>query len=169
MTTYANEDEAHMRTLRRTMRGAAAVELALVAIPLVFMAVAALDFARAVFTYNQLAKSVRDGARFLSGFDPTVAAEYPTASAKQRMVYGSATGTTPIVAGLTTGMISVCDRVESSACPGESFANVATGSGSINLVKVTITGYTFTPVFPGISKLTSVIFEPISATMRQVL
>lgn len=158
-----------MKTKRRHMHGAAAVELALVSIPLVFMAVAALDFARAIFTYDQLTKSVRDGARFLSGFDPTVASEYPTSIAKNRMVYGSSLSSVPIVRGLDPGMISICDRAESSACPGESFADVPTGSGTINLVKVTISGYTFTPIFPGISRLVSTTFEPISATMRQVL
>lgn len=158
-----------MKRLRRYMRGAAAVELALVSIPLVFMAVAAIDFARVIFTYNQLTKAVRDGARFLSGFDPTVPAEYPLAIAKNRMLYGSTTGTAPIVYGLTSDMISVCDRSNSTACPGEIFANVPTGSGPINVVKVTISGYTFTPIFPGISRLTTIPFEPVSATMRQVL
>ncbi len=158
-----------MTGLRRRMRGVAAVELALVSIPLVLMAVAAIDIARAVFTYNQLTKAVRDGARFLSGFDPTVPAEYPTALAKNRMLYGSTSGSTPIVPGLTVDMISICDRADASACPGETFANVATGSGPIDLVKVTISGYTFTPIFPGISQLGTISFEPVSATMRQVL
>lgn len=160
-----------MKGSRRFVRGAIAVELAFVSIPLILMAVAAIDFARAMFTYDQLTKSVRDGARFLSGFDPTAPSEYPVGLAKNRMVYGSTSGTTPIVAGLTVGMISICDRIDSSApsCAGESFADVPTPSGPINLVKVTISGYTFTPIFPGVSLLVPTTLEPISATMRQVL
>lgn len=153
------------------MRGASAVELAFVSIPLILMVLAAVDFARAMFVYDQLAKAARDGARYLSFFDPTVAAEYPAGLAKNRMIYGMASppaGTGPIVPGLASSMISICDRANSSACPGETFANVVTPSGSINLVKVKIAGYSFTPVFPGASKLAAVNFEPISVTMRQL-
>lgn len=151
------------------MRGAAAVELALVSIPLVMLVLATIDFARAMFVYDQLVKSARDGARYLSFFDPSVPAKYPVALAKNRMIYGSTSGTGPtIVPGLTTSMISVCDRADSTACSGETFANVATGSGSINLVKVTISGYQFTPIFPAVSKLTTITFDPISVTMRQL-
>lgn len=151
------------------MQGAAAVELALVAIVLVMMVLAAIDFARAMFVYDQLVKSARDGARYLSFFDPSVAAEYPTTLARNRMLYGSVTASgKPIVPGLTAGMISICDRVNAGACPGEVFGDVPTGSGSINLVKVQISGYQFTPIFPGVSKLTQIVFDPISVTMRQL-
>ena len=153
------------------MRGAVAVELALVSVPLIFMAVAAIDFARAIYTYDQLVKAVRDGARLLSGFDPTIPAEYPSALARNRILYG-ATSAPPdgatIVPDLAPGMIFICDRVSSAACPGQTFANVPTGTGSINLIRVEIRNYTFTPVFPGISRLTTITFEPISATMRQL-
>lgn len=155
--------------LRRSNRGVAAVELALLIIPLVMMVLAAIDFARAMFVYDQLVKSVRDGARYLSFFDPTLPGEYPVDLVKNRILRGSASGSGPvIVPGLTAGMISICDQTNADACPGESFANIDTGSGSINLVKVQITGYRFTPVFPGASKLVSVPFDPISATMRQL-
>lgn len=150
-------------------RGAAAVELAVLAIPLIFMVLAAIDFARAIFVYDQLVKSVRDGARYLSFFDPTVPAEYPIELAKNRILYGSTTATaSPIVPGLTAAMISVCDRANANACPGETFADVDTGSGTINLVQVKISGYPFTSIFPTVSKLTAITFEPISATMRQL-
>lgn len=163
-----------MRAVRFTLtrqRGAAAVELALVAIPLVMLVVASVEFARAFILYDQLTKAVREGARFLSFFDPTVAAEYPTATARNRMVYGTASpapGASPVVPGLTTAMIQICDRTNASACPNESFADVATGSGSrINLVTVRISGYVFQPIFPGLTRVGVVQFEPISATLRQ--
>jgi hypothetical protein len=150
------------------MRGAAAVEFAFVSVLLILMVLATIDFARAMFVYDQLAKSARDGARYLSFFDPTIANEYPVDLAKSRMVYGSDDGTQPIVPGLTTAMIAVCDRINSSGCTDGPFGDVATPSGSINLIKVTISGYVFTPIFPGASKLTTFTFEPISVTMRQL-
>ena len=60
------------------------------------------------------------------------------------------------------------DRVDSSACPGEDFGAVATASGSIDLVKVVIDGYTFSPIFPGLTRLGAVTFDPIGVTMRQL-
>ena len=158
---------------RRRSRGVIAVELALVAIPLVMMSLAVFEYGRAMFLYNTLVKATRDGARYLSGFDPTDASNYPTTNATNRVVYGLHPvpgGTNPLVPGLTAAMVGICDRVSSSACPSQSFLNVPAGaSGTINLVKVQITGYTFVPLVPGVSKLLSVTFEPISTTMRQVL
>ena len=65
-------------------------------------------------------------------------------------------------------MIKICDRIDSSACSGENFGPVVTPSGSINLVQVKIEGYVFTPIFPGISRLTTITYDPIAATMRQL-
>ena len=146
------------------------MELAFISIPLVLMTVGAIDLARAIYTYDQLAKAVRDGARLLSGFDPTIPAEYPKTLAIDRIVYGASPGPSPspIVPGLDSTMVEVCDRIDSSACPAETFANVPTGTGSINLVKVQIVGYVYDPVFPGVSRLATITFDTISATMRQV-
>lgn len=159
-----------MRNMRRHMKGTAAVELALVSIPLVFITLAAIDYARAMFVYDQLDKAVRDGARYLSFFDPNDPQNYPVQVAKNRMRYGSVSGSGPtIVPDLDFSMISVCDSVTSTDCPGETFADVpAGGSGTINLVKVTISGYQFTPIFPGVSRLTTITLDPISVTMRQL-
>lgn len=155
--------------LRVAMRGAAAVELAFVSIFLVLMVLAAIDFARAAYFFNQLDKAVRDGARYLSFFDPYDTGNYPVALARNRMLYGSiAAGSAPIVPGFSASMISICDGRDAAACPGETFSGVDTGSGTINLVKVTVTGYVYTPLFPGASRMTTFTFSPISATMRQL-
>jgi len=155
----------------RNQRGAAAVELALVCIPLMLIALGCVEFARAMLTYEALLKSARDGVRYLSFFDPAVAAEYPTGIASDRVVFGlnsPPAGATPRVEGLTVSMVEICDRVSATACPGEQFANVPTGQGTINLVRVTIRGYRYTPRFPGAGFIGSIPFSPISATMRQV-
>jgi Flp pilus assembly protein TadG len=154
------------------MRGVAAVEFALLCIPLMLIALAAVEFGRAMLVYQELAKTVRHGVRYLSFFDPAVSSEYPTGYARNRVVYGVSTpaaGAPALVSGLTVAMVEICDRVTATACPGETFANVATGEGNINLVRVTIRGYRYTPRFPGAGLLGPITFGPISATMRQVL
>jgi Flp pilus assembly protein TadG len=158
---------------RYRSRGVIAVELALVSIPLVMMSLTVFEYGRAMFLYNTLVKATRDGARYLSGFDPTDASNYPTANALNRVVYGYhpvPSNTQPLVPGLTASMVGICDRVSASACPSQTFVNVPAGaSGTVNLVTVRITGYTFVPLVPGVSRLLSVTFDPISTTMRQVL
>lgn len=156
----------------KRQRGAIAVELAMIAIPLVLISLMALEFGRAMYTYNTLVKLTRDGARFLSGFDPSVPAEYPTGIAINRMLCGKDTACSDadiLVPGLDAGMIRICDRVNSSGCPGLSFGVVPTGTGSINLVRVAIEGFVFTPAFPGASGWASITFDTIGTTMRQVL
>lgn len=150
---------------RRALRGAAAVELALLIVPLVLMTLASIEFARIVFTYNQLVKLTRDGARYLSGFDPTDGL-YPKGLARDRVLKPD--GTTVAVPGLTIDMIEVCDRVESSACSGD-FSNVPTAIGSMNLVRVQISRYTYRPVFPITGVFGPINFDTIGTTMRQVL
>ena len=90
-------------------RGAASVELALLILPLVLLSIAAVEYARLIFTYQSLLKAVREGARYMSTFDPS-AIGYATAvaNAKNRVVYGqnSAVGA-PIVVGLTPARVCI--------------------------------------------------------------
>lgn len=158
------------------MRGVAAVEFALLLIPLVLLVFGVAEFGRALFQYNTLVKAVRDSARMLSQYNPADA-DYPLADAKCLAVYGK-TGCSgsdvPLAPGLTTAMVVVCNPVNSVGCPGGSYANVSTGSGTINLVEVRITGYMFNFVFNPASLFsssasTSLGFGAISSTMRQIL
>lgn len=155
---------------RASMRGAVAVEFALLLIPLLTLVFGVTEYGRALFQYNTLAKTVRDSARFLSVENPSDAS-YPLAQAKCLTVYGNTACTgAPLVSGLTTAMVKVCDPVDASDCPGENFAAVATGFGSINLVEVKIVGYPFTSLsLPFVPGLDSIVFGPIHTTMRQVL
>jgi hypothetical protein len=96
--------------------------------------------------------------------------DYPALvnSATCLAVYGnqSCTGST-LLPGLTAAMVSLCDRL---SCPA-THANVATGTGVINLVSVTIGNannpYTFNSLAP--FGVPSFNFGPIRVTMRQVL
>ena len=143
-------------------RGVAAVELGILLIPLVMLAFGITEFGRALFQYNTLAKSTRDAARYLSQQGPGDSGDI--AAAKNIAVYGNPGGSgSPLVPGLTTGNISVCDSV---TCPA-THALQPTGSGAVNLVTVTVTGYGFTSLVPFV--VPSLTFNDISTTMRQVL
>lgn len=166
----------------KRMRGVAAVEFALVLIPLVLLVAGVSEFGRAIYQYEALTKSTRNAARYLSEFLPTDAS-YPTykSEALCLAVYGN-TGCTgsSLVSGLTTNIVVVCDST--APCTGPSdppqFSNVATydsnngaksgtAVGAINLVEVKITGFPYSPLLPFFN-LTGMKFNDILTVMRQV-
>jgi Flp pilus assembly protein TadG len=150
------------RRWARPARGVAAVEMGILLLPLVTLAFGASEIGRAIYTYNTLDKTVRDAARYMSQHgsgDPVIQAE-----AKCLAVFGNTDCFGAAVAtGLSVGQVTVCDPV---ACP-LTHQGVATGSGSVNLVQVSITNYSFTSavtfVFPSLN------FNGISATLRAQL
>ena len=166
------------------MRGAVAVEFAILLIPLLTLVMGVAEFGRAIYQYEALTKATRNAARYLSEFSPSDVA-YPLADAQCLAVTGQLTSSqgcsgNPLVPGLTASMVVVCDRVASSGCPGMSFGNIATydanngansGSpaGTINLVAVKITGFTYIPLGSFILNLTGLPFNNIVTVMRQVL
>lgn len=148
--------------LRRLSRGVAAVELGLLMTPMILMMFGATEFGRAVYTYNTLAKTVRDAARHLSQHGPgdtTIQNE-----ARCLAVYGnSACSGNPLAPGLTVGAITLCDA---QSCPG-SHAAQGTGSGVVNLVSATVVNYTYSSVVQLV--MPNLNFNNISATMRAQL
>ena len=162
-----------MRRQRRSIRGmqgAVAVEFALLAVPLITLLLGIAEFGHAFYQYNTVVKSVRDATRLLSAYDPTDAADYPLAQAQCLAVYGTADCSgSPLVAGLKTNMVVVCDQVNTAGCTGQ-FKNVPTNPAAetINLVQVKVTGYPYSQI-TGFFNLGSLIFGDISCVMRQVL
>lgn len=158
--------------MKKKQRGVAMVELALVLPLLLAICFGITEFGRAIFTYNTLAKSTRDAARYLT----TQAAGNTSgwATAKNLVIYGNPAGTgSPLVPGLTATNVAICDA-SISTCTG----NLNQGSNpTINTVTVTITGYQFTPAIDllaftriysgGTDSITSITFDNISVTMRQ--
>lgn len=160
---------------RAAERGVAAVELALVLPLLLAVCFAATEFGRAIYTYNTLAKSARDAARYLTS--EASASTTSQATARNLVVYGNPKGTgSPLTPGLTSAnmgtAVVLCDPV---TCPG---TNQNQGSNpSINTVSVTITGYAFKPVIDllaftrfytgGTAAITAITFGDISVTMRK--
>jgi Flp pilus assembly protein TadG len=144
-------------------RGVAAVELALLMVVLLPLTFGITEYGRAMYQYNTLVKNARDAVRYLSEQAPGAANH---AAAKCIAVYGNTGCTAPVLLpGLTTGMVSVCDSLVTTACPGGTFSAVPTGSGVVNLVTVKISGYTFASLVPAYAS--SFTFDNVSATMRQ--
>lgn len=154
---------------RRKQAGVAAVEFAILLVPMLSILFGIAEFGRVMYQYNTIAKAARDAARVMSTQTPSDP-DYPTLvnNATCLAVYGNqgCTGS-PLLPGMTTAMVSLCDRLSCAA----THANVATGSGVINLVTVTIgtanNPYTFNSLAP--FGVPSFNFGPISVTMRQVL
>lgn len=141
-------------------RGAVAVELALLMIPFVLMAFGITEFGRAIYQYNTLTKSVRDATRYLTQKGPGEG----VGTAKCLAVYGNRTCTgSPLAPGLTLGNIAIRDQ---STDPS-THQNQATGSGVINLVTVSVSGYQFVSLVPFVAP--NMTFGDISVTMRQVM
>ncbi len=149
----------------KTQRGVALIEFALTLGVLLTIVFGITEFGRAIFEYDTLAKAARDAARHLSTKAPgdTVAIDDAVCLA----VYGnpSCSGS-PLVSGLATTMVSVCDAV---SCPA---THQAQGSAPVvNLVTLTVGGanqtYTFRSLVPFV--VPDIPFGAISVTMRQVL
>lgn len=147
-------------------RGVAAVELALLLIPLVTLAFGVAEYGRAIYQYNAITKSVRDGVRHLSHFSPGDANR--VAEAKCLVAYGKTTcsdSDTPLVPGLSTSNVTVRDRSVPADAPDYNLQE--TGRGTLNLVAVEVNGYAFTSLVPFV--VPNFIFGTIRATMPQVL
>jgi Flp pilus assembly protein TadG len=147
--------------IHRGQRGVAAVEFAILLVPLVLLTFGITEYGRAMYQYNTLAKGARSAVRYLTQRSPGDASQI--AIAQCLAVYGNVACSEPALApGLTTSMVSVCDATN---CAG-THSNQPTGSGVVNLVTVTISGYPFVSLVP--SLIPSFTFGDISATMRQV-
>jgi len=143
-------------------RGVAAVEFALLLTPMILLMFGATEFGRAIYTYNTLDKTVRDAVRHLSQHGPGDAAIQ--AGARCLAVYGNTACTGNAIApGLTTGAVNLCDAI---SCAGTHAAQ-ATGSGAVNLVTVTISGYSYNSLVEFV--MPDLNFNNISATMRAQL
>ena len=155
-----------MDTTRRPhpQRGAAAIEFALLLLPLATLTFGVTEFGRALYQYNTIAKSVRDAARYQSSTTPgsTLEARCIAVTGSAALNGANCSGA-PLLAGLTLAQVTACDRV---TCPADHNLQ-PTGRGVVDLVTITVTGYPFTSMVP--FAMPSVDFGPISATMVQPL
>lgn len=139
-------------------RGVAIVEFALILPLLLLMIFTVTEFGRAVYEYNILTKSVRNGARYLSMEPPHNVLSI--AQARNLMVFGNSAGTgTPLAMGLSAERIAAPTWQTAGTEP------------VINTVTVRISGYTFRSLFPSVFGIQfgNVVFPDITATMRSAL
>lgn len=147
----------------RFQKGVAAIEFALLVIPLVLFTLTAVEAGRALYYYNTLLKSTRDASRYLSMQSPGMG----HAQAQCLAVYGNTNcSNQPVLPGLATGMVGINERASVPMCtaPGACF-------GTMNLVEVRITGYQFktmmVPLLP--ETVTQFTFGRVATTMRQAV
>jgi Flp pilus assembly protein TadG len=162
---------------RRYQAGAAAVEFALVLIPLLVLAFGVVEYGRAIYHYDAIVKSVRAASRMLAGYDPTDSASFAGAATQARClaVFGQTNcegSPQPLAPGLTTSHIKICTRASVVECPDlrtSDVQNVSTGSGTgtVQLLVVRVDGYQFGFLgLPFTGAGTSVQFKPVSSVMR---
>lgn len=154
----------------RRQKGVAAVEMALVLIPMLILCFGITELGRALYQYNGLVKATRGAARYLSQQSlasppPGETADDLRLKARSLALCGAydCADKPALVTGLELAMISVCDPVSCVA----THANALTGEGTISLVSVTINAgsskFNFTSLVPWV--IPDITFSPISITM----
>lgn len=134
-------------------RGAALVEFALILPFLLVMAVMTAELGRAIYQYGELAKSVREAARYLSVRAPGTG----IGEARNIVMYGNPAGSgSPQVPGLVAGNVPAPVWDTTGSYP------------AITMVTVTIQGYQFVPMLGSVfgTRFNVFTFSPIRATMR---
>ena len=157
--------------LIRREDGSYTIELAILFPILVLLFVGTAELGRLFYTYTTLSKATAVGARYLSTSRNAVngtATEKADAKqqAKNLVVCGiksisstACNGQTPVVPGLTTANVLICDNFSTACSP-------ALTGGSVKYFKVQITGYTYSAgVFNLANKTgmaTSTFYFPLS-------
>lgn len=174
MRRWKHTASARAGSRRQAQRGVAAVEFALVLVPMLLIAFGAAEYGRMVYQYNTLVKSVRTAARILSMANPDDASyrSVTVAYAKCMAVYGNDNCSgLPLAPALAVTHVQVCDRNAWAECSGATqamFKDVDTGQGPIQLVMVRISGYPYPVIgLPLVTSSPTVTFSAIEAVMRQ--
>ncbi len=156
---------------RRSRRGAVVIEFALVTLILIPLLVGLVDFGRAFYAYNVLAKSVRSASRYLSVGNTTDANRI--AAARCIVLTGSPALTGGGGCGMAQLQLHDLDApgviitiLTPSNTPAVNDISTGAGTGSIDLVTVSISGYPMSKItallFPGL------VLGPISSTVPHV-
>lgn len=158
---------------RRLERGVAAVEFAIVLLPLLIIAFGAAEYGRAFYQFNTLVKSVRGAARMVASTSAATPG-YTTVvdKAKCMAVYANVDCTgSPVAPGLSVSNIKICDRVKWDDCAGTTqsdYLNVDVVGLKIDLVAVRVSGYTYQYLgLPFVTPQSTVNFSTVQAVMMQ--
>ncbi|CAN7255151.1 TadE/TadG family type IV pilus assembly protein [Massilia sp. LjRoot122] len=147
----------------KSQSGAVLIELSLLLVPLLLLVFGITEFGRAIYQYNALTKGVRDGVRYLSQYAPGNDADIRVA--RSLVVCGlpqeSCGDVKPLVPGMSADYVRVIDRISDP----DGYDLQSTGRGTLNLVRIEISGFTFRSMAPAF--VPDVVFGPIHATMMQ--
>lgn len=143
---------------RSRQQGVAAVEMAFLLMPLIFIVFGITEFGRAFYQYNTVLKATRDAARYLSAQQPNTKVTEATCLVR----YGNTTCTGQLLAPyLGSATVTVCDW---QLCPD----HLAQGAAPVvNLVSVTVSNYQFVSLVPFVTAdLSTITFDPIRTVMK---
>lgn len=161
-------------------RGIAAIEMALVVLPLLILCFGITEIGRALYLYNGLVKAARGAVRHVSQPVASKTAQALRDEAIFLALCGKtacAEGDAPLVPGLTVAHISVCDP---SVCASHDevpvpnlggvtvdmvtvFIGIPAAAGAYTYQGATLAPYVFTSVVPWV--IPDISFGAVSATM----
>ena len=142
--------------MKNTQQGGAIVEFALILPLLLLLGMITTEFGRAIYQYNTIVKSLRGAARYLSIQTPST----HVTETKNLVVFGNVSGTgSAVTPGLTISLVDTPTWQTTGSVP------------LINTVTITVSGYTFNPMFKGAFgvALGPLTYGDISVTMRSQL
>jgi hypothetical protein len=151
---------------RASQRGAVAVELAILLVPLTIILFGTFELGRAFYQYDTIVKAARSAARYMSLQTPGEGIQ----EAKCLVVAGTtvtAQCSPSLLPGLSTNMVTVNYPEPDSSCPSGS----SKGCGTINLVEVCVNCpgsaelFMFVPVVDFV--VPSITFPAIRAVARR--
>lgn len=148
----------------RKQTGVAAVELALILVPLLVLCFGIVEVGRALNYYNGLVKASRGAARYLTGKNLADSAEKADAV---KIAKWLAVCSAPLPSSFTNQTCPESARLvpglSESKVAVTTYTSVPTVGGSISLVTVTISGVQFTSFLP--YSIASFPFFPVTLTM----
>lgn len=151
-------------------KGTAAVEMALVVPIMLILVFGITELGRALYQYDGLVKATRGAARYLAQQDlANLTADERQAvydKTKALAVCGEddCSGKVPLVNGLSTSQVTLCDYLTCNA----THKGVLTGQGTVDLATVTIGGsgdmaFNFKSIVTYV--ISDITFAPIRTTM----
>ena len=157
------------RSARRASQGAAAVELALVSLPMVIFLMGVFEIGFMLSRYHGISKRVYESARYLSA--PTMGLDFSTMKARAQAIVLHGNPSADVNAASALGVVKssviVCrwpDETSNTACPASTSDETAVG---VRTVSVSESSYAYSPIFPGLNYF-SVEFPLIRATMPRL-
>lgn len=165
---------SRQRSARERQAGSVLVELAAVLPVLLVLSLGVLEFAKALSDYRTILSQTRIAARYLSGKAPGEDHEKARCLTRNGQESSAPCVGVPLLPNLASATVTIEDATNAPATHRAQPVSTASGSGTVNLVTVRVTGYSH-PLIIGsfisgvIDDRASIEFGSISTTMRQAL